>query len=119
MAMAFHMTTAAAREILAAAQRSGAAGAALRVAARPARGGLSYGMGFDEPGPGDEVAVFDGLTVLIAADSGAWLAETVLDFVELDSGEHDFIFMQPQAASSGGCESQPRGCGSGRCGSCG
>ncbi|MCE3269868.1 MAG: intracellular sulfur oxidation protein DsrR [Ramlibacter sp.] len=117
--MAFHMTGAAAREILAAAQRSGAAGAALRVAAKPSREGMSYGMGFDDPAPGDEVAVFDGLTVLIGAESGAWLAETVLDFVELDAGGHDFIFVQPQPASSGGCASQPRSCGSGRCGSCG
>lgn len=117
--MAFHMTSAAAREILAAAQRSGAAGVPLRVAARPARDGMSYGMGFDEPAPGDAVAVFDGLTVLIGADSGAWLAGTVLDFVELDSGGRDFIFMQADPVPSGGCASQPRGCGSGRCGSCG
>lgn len=117
--MAFHMTSAAALEVLAAAQRSGAAGAALRVAARPAREGMSYGMGFDEPAPGDEVAVFDGLTVLIGADSGAWLAGTVLDFVELDTGGHDFIFVQPQAQAAAGCASQARACGSGRCGSCG
>lgn len=112
--MAFHMTAAAAREILAAAERSGAAGAALRIAARPAAdGSLSYGMGFDDPAGDDQVAVFEGLTVLIGTASSAWLADTVLDYVELDSGERDFIFVQPALASAG-CGS----CGGGRCGTC-
>ena len=117
--MAFQMTAAAAREILAAAGRSGAAGMALRVAARPARdGGLSYGMGFDQAADGDQVAVFEGLTVLVGAGSSAWLADTVLDYVELDSGERDFVFVLAEAA---------RGCGAsagsatppyGGCGGC-
>lgn len=116
--MAFHMTSAAAREILAAAGRSNAAGLALRVAARPAQdGSLSFGMGFDEPAEDDEVRVFDGLTVLIGAASSRWLADTVLDYVELDTGDRDFIFVQPEVAPAGGCAT--RTCGGGSCGSCG
>lgn len=111
--MAFEVTPAAARELLAAAERSGAAGLGLRVAARPSTQGVGYALGFDEPAPEDAVLVVEGLTVLVAADSQPWLAGTVLDYVRLDSGEHDFIFVQPPA---GGCA--PRGCGSGGCGSC-
>lgn len=115
--MAFRMTTAAAQEILAAAQRSGAEGMALRVAAKQTAGGVAYGMGFDEAAPEDEATVFDGLTVLIAPPSREWLAGTVLDYVELDGGARDFIFVQEQP--SGGCAPTSGGCGSGSCSRCG
>ena len=115
--MSFHMTAAAAREIQAAAERSGAAGMALRVAAKPAPDGVAYGMGFDEPAPEDQVAVFDGLTVLIAEPSRPWLADTVLDYVELDDGGRDFVFVQPPHGAA--CGTQSKRCGGGACSSCG
>ena len=55
--MAFEVTPTAARELLAAAERSGAAGLGLRVAARPSAQGLGYALGFDEPAPEDEPIV--------------------------------------------------------------
>lgn len=113
--MAFHMTSAAAQEILAAAARSGAEGMALRIAARRLGQDLDFAMGFDEPAPDDEVARFDGLTVLMAPQSQPWLERVVVDYVELDGGGRDFIFMQPDA----GCASQAKGCGSGGCSRCG
>ena len=117
--MTFQLTIAAAREILAAASRSGAEGMALRVAAQPGRDGIAYAMGFDEPADEDTVVEVEGLTVLVAPASSSWLAGTVLDFVELDDGGRDFIFMQPPAATvPGGCATGPRSCGSGRCGGC-
>ena len=117
--MTFQLTVAAAREILAAAGRSGAEGMALRVAAKPTREGVAYAMGFDQPAEGDEVAVVEGLTVLVAPASSAWLAGTVLDFVELDDGGRDFIFTQPQPATeAGACATGPRSCGSGGCSGC-
>ena len=114
--MSFQVTSAAAQEILAAAGRSGAAGMALRVAARHTPDGIAYGMGFDEAAPDDEVAVFDGLTVLIAEPSRPLLAQTVLDYVELDAGGRDFIFVPPEA--SGGVARAGQ-CGSGGCSGCG
>lgn len=114
----FAVTAAAAREIRAAAGRSGADGMALRVAAQPTREGLAYAMGFDDPARDDAVTVVEGVTVLVAATSQPLLAGTVLDYVELDTGESDFIFVQPGAVSAGGCATQARGCGSGRCGGC-
>ncbi len=113
--MTFHVTCAAAQEILAAAGRSGAAGMALRVAARITPEGIAYGMGFDEAAPDDEVAVFDGLTVLVAAASRPLLAQTVLDYVELDAGKRDFIFVPPRQSAGA---TQATQCGSGGCSGC-
>ena len=114
--MTFRLTETAAREILAAAARSGAEGLALRVAARPTREGLAYAMGFDDPAPDDDVCVVAGLTVLVAPSCRDGLAGTTLDYVELDSGHRDFVFVPP-APQGEGCATR-RGCGSGGCASC-
>lgn len=117
--MSFRMTAEAAREILAAAERSSAAGMALRVAARPQRGepGLAYALGFDEPAPQDAVTVVEGLTVLVGPESQDLLAGTVLDYVELDTGARDFVFVPPSPQDSA-CTTPARACGSGRCAGC-
>jgi len=123
--MTFTVTRAASQEILAAAERSSAAGMALRVAARQvADGSLEYGMGFDEEREDDEPIEFDGLTVLLGSPSKPLLEETVLDYVEVAPGRHDFVFIPPRealVAGDGAAETPPArgGCGSGGCGSCG
>ncbi|HSQ71374.1 MAG TPA: iron-sulfur cluster assembly accessory protein [Rubrivivax sp.] len=123
--MTFTVTAAASQEILAAAERSSADGLALRVAARQgADGTLEYGMGFDEQREDDEPAEFGGLTVLLGSPSRALLDGTVLDYVEVAPGRHDFIFIPPQSAATVGDEpaatSLPQGaCGNGGCGHCG
>ena len=124
------LTPSATQEILAAAARSNAAGLALRVAARQiADGSIEYGMGFDEERDDDEPAQFGGLKVVVASPSLMLLEETVLDFVEIEPGRHDFIFIPPPEvaraasgcatvvpkASGGGCGNG--GCSTGRCGS--
>jgi iron-sulfur cluster assembly protein len=111
--MTFSLTPAAAREILAAAARSDAQGLPLRVAARQTPAGIDYGMGFDPATVEDEIAVFDGLTVVVGEPSRRWLADTVLDFVEIEPGRHDFIFVAPAAAPAAA-----PGCGSGGCAGC-
>ena len=120
------LTPAASREILAAAARSHAAGLALRVAARQiADGSIEYGMGFDDERDDDEPAEFGGLKVVIASPSLPLLADTVLDYVEIEPGRHDFIFIPPPEPVSAGCATAaPKtsgGCGSGGCatGGCG
>jgi len=118
--MTFSVTPAAAQEILAAAVRSDAVGMALRVAARRLRDGIDYGMGFDEAKPDDEVSVCHGLTVLVGAHSSTLLAGTALDYVEVEAGRHDFVFVGPQEPAAAGCATTSRtGCGGGSCGSCG
>lgn len=120
----FHVTSSAAQEILAAAARSDAAGLALRVAAQQtADGSIECGMGFDEPRDDDVPATFDSLTVLVDSPSRALLAGTVLDYVEIEPGRFDFIFIPPAEPASTGCGSSAPakargGCGGGTCGSC-
>ena len=121
----FNLTPSAANEIRAAASRSDAAGLALRVAARQAAdGSLEYGMGFDEQREDDEPTEFDGLTVLVGSPSRPLLADTVLDYVEIEPGRFDFVFIAadgvaPPDGESAGPEKGARGCGGGSCGNCG
>ncbi len=122
----FRITSGAARQILAQAASSEAAGLALRVAARQeADGTIAYGMGFDDIAADDDPTHVDGLAVVIAAGCEPLLEGTVLDFVELAPGEFNFIFIPPataaqEAAPEADPEAAPaRGCGSGGCSGCG
>ena len=112
----FMVTPSAAREILAAAERSQAAELALRVAARQlADGSIEYGMGFDEARAEDEATEFAGLQVLVGAPSRPLLADTRLDYVEIEPGRFDFIFAPAEAAAP----APAPGCGTGGCSRCG
>lgn len=120
----FTLTSAAARQIQQAATAGGASDMALRVAARPeADGSVQYGMGFDDATDNDMKLVLEGVAVLIAAQHQDLLDDTTLDFVELEPGEFNFIFMDASVAperpapatSAGGCGSG--GCASGGCAS--
>ena len=127
----FTVTPAAAGQIRKAAIDGGMAELALRVAARQeADGSITYGMGFDEPGDGEQASLqADGVSVLIAPVSQPLLEDTLLDFVELSPGEFNFIFVAQtevpidmsgertanaqKPVSAGGCGS----CASGGCSS--
>ncbi len=122
----FHVTSTAAREILAAAARSDASGMSLRVAAlQLADGSVEYGMGFDGEREHDQVFRVEGLTVLVGEPSQALLQATVLDYVERDPGQFDFVFVPAPRDVPVGCDASPArvasGCGSGACfnGRCG
>jgi iron-sulfur cluster assembly protein len=111
----FTLTPLAASQIRDSAARSGTAEAALRVAARrEPDGSIVYGMGFDEPREGDMPLEVEGIQLLIAPPSQALLQATRLDFVELEPGSFNFIFIAADAT-----EEPTRGCGSGGCSSCG
>lgn len=119
----FNVTTTAVQEILVAAERSGAEGMALRIAARRGPGGrIEYGMGFDDEREDDQRLQFDSLAVLLGAPSRALLAGTVLDFVEVQPGSFDFVFAahEPTPADHGSATPAVArdGCGSGGCGGC-
>lgn len=122
----FTLTSAAAQQIQQAASASGAQEMALRIAARiDAEGTMQYGMGFDDPKDEDMKLDLDGVAVVIADESQELLMDTVLDYVELNPGEFNFIFIDAsqsqcapaQASTGGGCGSG--GCSSGGCGSTG
>ena len=92
----FTVTKAAAKQI----RRSAASGdteeLALRVAAsRTGDGGIDYRMGFDDVGVNDTLLSTNGVDVVIGADDKSLLNGTVLDYVEMEPGDHRFIFLNP------------------------
>ena len=92
----FTVTRAAAKQI----RRTAAAGdteeLALRVAAsRTGDGGIDYRMGFDDASVGDTLLSTNGVDVVIAAADKALLDGAVLDYVEIEPGDHRFIFLNP------------------------
>jgi len=91
------VTDAAHAQIKAAAEQSDMKGLALRLAARKKEdGAFDYIMGFDEIKPDDEqVDCGDGVIVLVGKDHLTDLNGTTLDFVEIENGEHRFIFSNP------------------------
>lgn len=118
----FTLTSAAALQIQQAADTSGSQDMALRVAAKiDADGSLQYGMGFDDPKDEDMKLDVSGVSVVISMESQDLLDETVLDFVELEPGEFNFIFIDgrqdsdvPAQTSGGSCGTGGgNGCGSG------
>ena len=122
----FTLTSAAALQIQQAADTSGSQDMALRVAAKiDSDGTLQYGMGFDDPKDEDMKLDVSGVSVVISMESQDLLDETVLDFVELEPGEFNFIFIDGRQdsgmaaqASGGSCGTgSANGCGSGGCGS--
>lgn len=112
----FTLTSAAARQIQQAASASNAQDMALRVAARvDADGSLQYGMGFDDARDEDMKLDLDGVAVVIADESQDLLADTVLDYVELNPGEFNFIFVDGSQSDGASAPSSAGGCSSGGC----
>ena len=92
----FTVTRAAAKEIRRAATSGDMEELALRVAAtRTGDGGIDYRMGFDDVGAGDALLSTNGVDVVIAAADKALLSGAVLDYVEVEAGDHRFIFLNP------------------------
>ena len=93
----FKLTTAAAEQVRAAAHQSGLDGLALRLAAfRAADGSISYRMGFDEVKEDDILLTTEGVRVIMEPESVPLLDEAVMDFVELEPGRFQFIFLNPR-----------------------
>ena len=92
----FTVTRAAAKQIRRAASTGDMEELALRVAAtRTGDGGIDYRMGFDEIGDGDKVFSAHGVDVVVAAADETLLEAAVLDYVEVEDGDHRFIFLNP------------------------
>jgi iron-sulfur cluster assembly protein len=93
----FTVTPTAAEQIAKSAQQGGAEGLALRLAAHPAADGtIDYRMGFDEAGEDDIRQRCEGIDVVMAPEYVPLLDEVTLDFVELEPGQHHFIFINPR-----------------------
>ena len=59
-------------------------------------GSFHYAMGFDEQRlPGDNFLNFDGVDLVVSANSKDLAEGMTIDFVELEPGRHEFIFLNP------------------------
>ena len=96
----FKVTPRAAEQVIAAAEQGGTTGMALRLAAqqRP-DGSIDYRMGFDEGTEDDSSFRCEGVQVVMAPAYDPLLDAATLDFVELDAGEPQFIFLNPKDAT--------------------
>jgi len=93
----FKVTPAAAEQIQIAAQQGGADGMSLRMAAMTKPdGSIDYKMGFDESTEDDIRFKSEGVDIVIEPEYVPLLDDTVLDYVELDDGEKQFIFQNPK-----------------------
>ena len=95
-----NITPEAAAQILASAQQTGGGAVYLRLAARlDGKGVIEYGMGLDDKTEGDLLAVSQGISVLISPGCAELLTGATLDFVEINPGEKQFIFINPNDPS--------------------
>jgi len=92
----FTVTRAAAKQIRSTAVSGDTEELALRVAAsRTGDGGIDYRMGFDDVSANDTLLSSHGVDVVIASADKTLLNGTVLDYVEIEPGDHRFIFLNP------------------------
>lgn len=91
------VTEEAARQIRESARQGNAEGLPLRIAAqRQDNGSIHYAMGFaDEEHDEDLHFSSEGVEIIVSPVSLGLLDNTIIDFVELDSGERNFIFKNP------------------------
>ena len=91
------VTPSAAEQIRTSAKQGRMEGMPLRIAAqKQADGSIHYGMGFDDTQrDGDAQFTAEGIDLVIAPTSAHLLQGTVIDYVELEPGKFDFIFMNP------------------------
>ena len=94
------VTAEAARQIKLSAKQGKSEGMPLRIAAtRNEDDSIHYGMGFDDSKE-DDISITSGDVELVVSPISADLLNgTVLDFVELEPGKHQFIFMNPNDPS--------------------
>ena len=94
------VTPEAAKQIQISAQQGKTENLPLRIAAtKNDDGSIHYGMGFDDNKDNDIAVNSEGINVIVSPDSAELLKDTTLDFVELEPGKNQFIFMNPNDPS--------------------
>ena len=90
------ITPEAAAQVRQSAEHNNAQNMSLRIAVRREEDGTFVsGMGFDDEGADDTHFVSERINVLISNSSKDLIAGATLDFVEINAGEHQFIFINP------------------------
>ena len=90
------LTPKAAKKVIETLAQPDSAGLSLRLAAkRLADGSFDYAMGLDHPNKHDRRVNSNGVTLIVAPTSTEFLRGATLDYVELEPGNPQFIFMNP------------------------
>ena len=91
------VTDKAAEQIKFSAEQGGMEMLPLRLAAdRTTDGGIHYGMGFDDSQhEEDKTFTSSGVTIVVTNKSLELLDGMTIDFVELDDGKKEFVFLNP------------------------
>jgi iron-sulfur cluster assembly protein len=93
----FKVTPAAAIQVHEAAKQSGTEGMALRLAAsQKPDGSIDYVMGFDEANEDDICFKSEGVDLVMAPEYVPLLDQATMDFVELEEGDRQFVFLNPK-----------------------
>lgn len=96
----FKLTATAAAQVVNAAQQGGTEGLSLRLAAQQKPdGSIDYRMGFDDATEDDIRFKSEGVDIVIAPEYVPLLDDTTMDFVEIEPGQHNFIFLNPRDAN--------------------
>jgi iron-sulfur cluster assembly protein len=92
----FTLTEAAQKQVMVSAERGDAVGDPLRLAAkRKEDGSIDYLMGFDQV-QDDDIRVDCGEVEIVFSNEYRSLLEgATMDYVEIESGEYRFIFLNP------------------------
>jgi iron-sulfur cluster assembly protein len=95
------LSTAALEQIRHSADSGGMQSIPLRVAVKQLEdGSYHYAMGFDEQKlPGDTFFNFDGVDIVVAENSKDLADGMTIDYVELEPGKMEFIFLNPNDPS--------------------
>ena len=95
------ITPAAAEQIQASAKQGDMQGMVMRIAAkRNPDGTIHYGMGFDDNELDGDIHInAGGIDVVIGESSHLLMADTTLDYVEIEPETWQFIFMNPNDAN--------------------
>ncbi|MEE8387089.1 MAG: iron-sulfur cluster assembly accessory protein [Acidiferrobacterales bacterium] len=90
------VTVKAADKIKASAEESTKSGLWLRLAAKKNDdGSIEYGLGMDEQRDEDVKIETEGVQIIVAKESQELLSGCVLDYVEIEEGKPQFIFLNP------------------------
>ncbi len=95
------LSSAAHEQIRQSAESGGMQSIPLRVAVKQLEdGSFHYAMGFDEQRlPGDTFFNFDGVDIVVAENSKDLADGMTIDYVELEPGKMEFIFLNPNDPS--------------------
>ncbi len=93
----FSVSASAAEQILISAKQGQMENLPLRIAAkRKENGEIQYAMGFDDQQDGNDLSfTSEGVKIVIAPACIELLKGATLDYVELEPGQYNFIFLNP------------------------